>query len=301
MQHSQIDFSFYERIYYPFEIDYRQIYVDMTSPWHLIHNETVKWNYGITSDNFSSLETDIFLFSIQPSSNRTLTKIGGIPYRKRDLEWPTHPSNNQPMKFIGQINFMDSKDICKKLPGDILLIFAFVDECGIEFWEVKHPLLFEWVTVSDHPLIDVLNIPNIETEFEFIEHSGHIYRTRDFYIPEFDCEDLTSAHELLRNSWAEVDFLFDEQGFCANSATKIGGLPDWIQGKETIPGYDYFLCQIPTFCTNWNKPYPCIDHPEPIIFTQEQLITPGFEWPGSGCLYLFMNNKGEVDYIFQAT
>jgi hypothetical protein len=53
-----------------------------------------------------------------------LTRIGGRPWRAKGKPWPTDP-NGIPLVFLGQICFVDSKDLLPfNLPGDVALIFG---------------------------------------------------------------------------------------------------------------------------------------------------------------------------------
>lgn len=68
-----------------------------------------------------AVPTDVFAWAEGEPEHPAATKVAGRPYWPKDREWP---ESGNPMYFVGQINFADSKDIVPTLPADLLCIFA---------------------------------------------------------------------------------------------------------------------------------------------------------------------------------
>lgn len=272
MLHAEVDLQLYQKELESFLTRERRCFFgDITSPYQLISNEIIRNNQRLYESELDRFATDLVLFS-PIAAHRAVTKLGGLPYRNRDLPWPLHKNLKTPMKFIGQLCFLDSKEKFPHLPGDILLIFGYVDKWGLEIWEVEAPFIFEWVNLNDHmPLVEEHQIPSIDTSWEYKELWGHLYRTYDFrdnaasevsdsktqvemaeyiseYISNYSVEKISALP-----AWKPGDDI------STYSATKIGGLPAWIQGEESRSEDEIFLGQISSLCPKQKVPYPFID------------------------------------------
>ena len=62
--------------------------------------------------------TDLCVWGLGEAPRREMTKVGGVPYLRRDVPWPK--SGRKPWTFFFQINFADSRDLVDDLPGDVL-------------------------------------------------------------------------------------------------------------------------------------------------------------------------------------
>ena len=312
MLHAEIDLQFYKKELESFLTRERRCFHgDITSPYQLISNEIIRNSQCLYENELDLVPTDLVLFSPKVA-HRAVTKLGGLPYRSRDLPWPLHKSLEAPMKFIGQMCFLDSKKNFPPLPGDILLIFGYVDKWGLEIWEVEDPFIFEWVNLNDHmPLVEENQIPSIDTSWEYKELWGHLYRAYDFRnnavrdvsygktkVEAAKSVQIYSSQRIEKVSglraWIPGDDIF------TYSATKIGGLPAWIGCDESTSEDDIFLGQISSLCTQRKVPYPFIDH-YPIFTKGSPLGFTPFYLPGGTSLYLFINSSGKINYIVQAT
>ena len=70
--------------------------------------------------------TDVFLLSTGEPDSRSRTKVGGLPYWRRERNWPLS-KHGKPLPFLAQFNFTGSRDLVGSTAGDILLIFAHDD------------------------------------------------------------------------------------------------------------------------------------------------------------------------------
>lgn len=158
----------------------------ITAPEQLCHNEQLRrelqgqFNWG------RSVPVDVFVMAEGEPIDRHVTKIGGLPYRPSKSAWPTGkdgteafeeaPSGDfppqmadEPMIFIGQLNFLDSKDITGELPGDVLLLFAS--------WDFSRMFL-EWQPLGITELASASDVPR--TPYSVIPCYGYIFRTMSY-------------------------------------------------------------------------------------------------------------------------
>src|SRR5262245_4812542 len=94
------------------------------------------------------LPTDVAVWARGEPRNRAITKVGGLPYRPSDAPWPSD-GRGEPMRFIVQICFADSRDLVPPLPGDILLVFGDDDALVAE----PERLVFEWWPLACESLV----------------------------------------------------------------------------------------------------------------------------------------------------
>ena len=189
------------------------------------------------------------------------------------------------MSFVGQFCFVDSKDVTGALPGDILLIFADAGKYGFDWGDKERSgLRFEWVSISESPLITGRNVP--ETDWIPMPCYGSIYRTFDYAesdrFSQYDDHDKLSVLE----------------------ATKIGGLPVWTQDAASLPGR--FLCSLasiePAISGNFQaikvKPFPYLNKPDPIEFN-EWYHSGTLRWGDMGVLNIFVDTSGQIHWAIQ--
>lgn len=94
-------------------------------PCELALREQVLQQVKRKEDLGPCVPADVFVWAItQVTHQAWLTRLGGRPYRPKGKPWP-RDEDGIPLKFLGQINFADSKDILPcKLPGDIAQLFG---------------------------------------------------------------------------------------------------------------------------------------------------------------------------------
>ena len=140
--------------------------------------------------------TDVVVWAKGEPSNRSVTKVGGVPYRPSIALWPEDVTGT-PQRFIAQLCFVDSRDLVPRLPGDVLLIFGDDDALLGE----PERLLFEWWPVDSRPLVS--DVPPVDAPLA------------PFYAVLHRTED-----------WDDAVF----------EGTKIGGVPKYIQEEPTTSG-----------------------------------------------------------------
>lgn len=137
-----------------------------------------------------AVPTDVFLWSVCELSSGPITRIGGSPFRDPSKPWPTAKrkglreklGSKRPLPFLGQISFMDSKDLVPAdLPGDVLCIYG--DWYG-QYRLDTESLVFEWVTVDQGEDTDHFYSPTLP-QWSFCAE-GVIHRTVSYP----DCYDM---------------------------------------------------------------------------------------------------------------
>jgi hypothetical protein len=239
----------------------------------------------VVSKKHKLLETsksDVFVWGAGAGPKPYLTKIGGIPYRPRELPWPN--KKGQPYQFVFQIYFGDSKDIIKEpVPGDVMVVFGN----GEDFWGGKQDdILIEWHKVDEKvTLFESKDVP--KPSFYIPELYGCICR-----IPEY------------AQSMAAFDLEGHSESYLLDTvqATKIGTETRWIQGNEMKEG-EHLLCVFsgPGMSRN---PWPVVnvkDFPFDKDFKgyagyQGKLC---FELADAGCIYFIRDPKGGIRWEFQ--
>jgi hypothetical protein len=221
---------------------------------------------ALAGKQVAGIPTDIFLFAKGEAPRRDLTKLGGLPYWPASEPWP-RAEDGALLTFIGQISFIDSRDIVNSLPGDILLFFApsesewlDPDDSTVEFF---------WVSEGDNTLITPEMVPQFE--FAIPPSYGVIYRTVDY-----------PGQDGLFNQFNGSDNIAVLEGF------KIGGAPRWIQDEEDMPGN--FLCDFGSLSFGKTQ-YPFTNVSEPADPRQHH----GPMWGDMGSLYVFLD--GEETYL----
>lgn len=181
------------------------------------HYQNLALSKGI--DLGRRVPVDQFVFGRGEPPQRHLTKVHGLPYRPKDLEWPKDDSG-RPLTFLAQYSFVDSRDHIGSLPGDVLLIFIrnmYVEPYpGIS-------LEFEWYPMGLEDLI--MEVPTPELVFptcygvrhrswDYQEESKAISGISPFITPDFSPDEKKRLDLTL-------------QLLICYPGMKIGGVPFW--------------------------------------------------------------------------
>jgi hypothetical protein len=171
---------------------------------------------------------DVFILS-HGEGTQDCTKIGGLPFWRRHLPWPT--CSGQPLPFLAQFNFAESEDITGELPGDILLLFG---DCG----SPDH-LQLHWESTSyKGPLVTTDIVPINEGSPAFY---GVRWRTDNFPgwhpINEEDASDITLPDgTFVLNLYLVLELL----------GIQIGQFPFVPPGSRFCAPNESILCTIPS-------------------------------------------------------
>jgi len=221
--------------------------------------------FGSTS-TLARMPTDVFVWARGEPEHRVVTKIAGLPYRAADKPWPLDVVG-RPRLFLGQFCFAESRDLVPvSLPGDVLLVFAAVEEWQPGTFEVMwgrpDALWFEWAQLNERPLVSSAEVP--ASGMRLLPCYGTRHRTWDYVLSA----SMIDRGPDPRDHWTEEeDLLLD----CAVvEGTKIGGIAPRLfdedeirlDGEEVVPPGTY-LCTLASLMVDTFRPYALLNMPEP--------------------------------------
>jgi hypothetical protein len=123
-----------------------------------------------------SIPAHYLLYGSGVPATREQSRIGGLPYRPRDLEWPKDV-NGCPQEFVCQIDFSDSRSLLPELPGQIMLLFASEEGLG------DAPYRLEWYPPGLTNLVSLFELPKFDFTFPMLVGSPVfccLYETFDY-------------------------------------------------------------------------------------------------------------------------
>jgi hypothetical protein len=249
---------------------------DITSPCDLCNNEWLRRGMRDQFDWGEPVPIDVFIHSVGEPENRFATKIGGLPYRPAHLQWPT-TKDGRSMALIAQFNFTNSKDIIGDLPGDLLLIFGDDADGPVE------PLHFEWQPLGLSNL--VTKLPG--DQMEITPCFGNRWRTVSY--PNAKPLNMTGRYPKCNGKDVRSSYWIPQY-----QATQIGRAPFFIQdGDDDMPGTP--LCTVASVQPDAHKPFPWVNHPEPLCSENEWPRDDGNLMIGDlGCIYVFIDDEGKI-------
>jgi hypothetical protein len=250
----------------------------ITSPHDLFSVESLRDTYNLRIGK--PFSTDVFVFGKGEPSRPDCTQIGGMPYWPKDRTWP-RASTGRPFLFLAQFYFADSRDLVGELPGDVLLML--VEDLKSWTWEAETGVRFEWLPMG----LDVCRMSESDVRATSAgPFFGAIHRTADY--PEAEEE---AASISVRENY----------NLAVLNGTKIGGLPNFIQGGVGMGGE--FLCQLGSIQAAPQVPYPWVNQHDPLDlgFKSNSIHADDNElvFVDMGCAYLFRDSRGDVKFLFE--
>jgi hypothetical protein len=252
--------------------------------------------------------TTVFLWELgegPPEYKRRGTRIGGTPWWPADKPWPLD-SNGVPLRFVAQIDFGVEHSLDIKLPGELLSIF--VSETT-EYW-AEHFDFFWHNPVQGMELLKPEQVPSPKTQdYIFGPFFGHPYMTYDYELYDWRSPDEWMKHlidqaeerDLLETIMSSVGW---PELVPVMQATKIGGIPHFIQGF--MPGSEHcewalswtFLCTLSSVNLTSERPAP-----------QGLLVNQSFFLPqiddfllgDVGQMYLWLDESRSTRYWWECT
>lgn len=219
--------------------------------------------------------TDVFVMALGEPTDRSVTKLGGIPHMKRTSPWPQSRPGS-PLLFIGQINFSDSLDIVGELPGEILLIFAESRHCDPDSIQ-----LF-WSRPGNEELIRPEDVP--PQPDSFTPCYGHVFRTASY--PK--AKELFEGDPTFRGKPIHSSFFLPTL-----HATQIGTAPFIANEWDNDPEITH-LCTLASASPHLREPYPYVNQENPIQGPNELGKGPStFLTNDLGTIHILRNRKNE--------
>lgn len=243
----------------------------VTGPYDLCENEWLRRGMADQFEWGKAVPTDVFIWALGEPEDRTVTKLGGLPYRAADQPWPMR--GGKPLAFLAQVNFTKSKDITGELPGDVLLIFGS-DEPGL--CEPHHA---EWQKLG---IKNLTCEPAVKTRVR----AYHGYRCRTTNYPEAKAKYTGNYPKAYgKNVWYSYHAVHYQ-------ATSIGTAPFFIQNEAEMSGR--CLCAISSITYGYKTPWPFVGHPEQIDVNQQAEPGEGLCMGDVGCIYVFIEEDGKL-------
>jgi hypothetical protein len=189
----------------------------------------------------NAVPCDLVNFMHKDAPDRTMTKLGGLPYWPESRPWPKN-WRGKPLSFLGQINFRDSTDIVGELPGEILVMFI----------NAHDNITSHWLNPTNERLIAQGDVPAGQRIFGPM--CGVFHRS-------YDIPGKTLAEEASVERGIE-SFLFD---------LKIGGIP-WGHNRGRSSKTP-FLFQMESPCEQFDD--------DGCGFTMSMMTCQDWHWPFS--------------------
>jgi hypothetical protein len=236
----------------------------ISSPHHLLAVELERERVGVPEG--AGVPTDIFLWGQGEPKDRTLTKVGGLPYWPFEKAWPVGEDGE--LVFLAQFNFVDSKDLVGELPGDLLLLFS---DARFSWAEGNRAgLVPMWVRLGTERLIVERTLPKVKNPF--FKGYGVIHRAMD---------------------WAG-----EGDGGRVLDATKIGGV---LKGARTgVPSDWKPLAQLGPIQPTAGLDFPWVNRPRPLGETMDAAgvagVTNRWVLGGGRFLGLYLDKVGGLEW-----
>ncbi len=202
---------------------------------------------------------DVFTWAIGTPPDRDITKLGGLPYRPADAPWP-RDEQGHPLAFLGQIRFVESRDIVGNVPGDLLLVFVNGEEDFCGEW-TSDSFVFEWQKLGIRDPLKEAGAPT--TVLQVPQWYGVRHRTFDLEAPL----QLGSIEELIPE-WDRRNGHLPLIGehLARLQMTKIGGLLPFPASPELswpeLILEEPVLFSMSALYPAFAGPYPFVNHPE---------------------------------------
>lgn len=199
-QHPVLDLTFWENQFPRAEGDCTEDH-PIDTPGKLARREQAIRR--VTSDRKlgEGYYSDVFVWSHRWRKDKPwLTKIGGRPWRAAGKPWP-RDKDGVPLAFLGQICFLDSKDLFDfELPGDVALIFGTARPGWITLHDGS---ALEWSSLDIKPSDGVTDIPwNGRLPYEY---HGVLHRSVQ-YLDQEKAERAFRKHGFEEGGWQTHHF-----------------------------------------------------------------------------------------------
>lgn len=271
-------------------------------PARMCYIEQIRRLAAVDRDLRRTVACDTFVLASGEPRQRDVTKIGGVPYRPRELPWPVS-REGVPLVFLAQFRFEESLDIIgRRLPGSVLLIFAE----GLAFYpydQFLDEMHFEWYPLKMQGLVRRQDAPKASERIgRFPICYGYRYRTVDYadwQAVEALVDVVPPAFPLLRPRKECTPGEFEryvQSELCQLSKVKIGGSAFWrypedVERRHAAPGR--YLCSLPQILSGGEELYPWVNR------KLERSDSPSLFFGLEGILHIFIDDNDAVHPRFE--
>lgn len=229
-----------------------------------------------------AFNADYFILASSETSDRSVTRIGGVPYWPKSRDWPISDSG-APIPFLAQFDLFRSRAVNKSMPARMLLIFAHTD--------VRQGMAVKLQDYCDpHHLIREQEMPVCCCGPNY---SCHRWSTEVF--PQWQPRDGRSWSTYTQDDGSRIhDIYFAMQPF----GIQIGEHPFIPPGAAIVEHNERVLCSIASVLPRADASYPFIDRVAPLTLHEAEMAsivlheTNGEE--SVGTIYAVMLEDGSV-------
>jgi hypothetical protein len=269
----------------------------INSPADMCCIEHVRKAAAAERDLGRKVPVDIFVWRAGAPAAPYLTKVGGIPHRERELEWPEDDEGN-PATFVAQICFIDSLDIVPvRPPGDVMLLF--LGGCDDDTFHPFEDYRIEWSSIALDEPMRAKDCP--PAQLPVPQLAGEIHRTCEYPDARFTMRRergriVPGSDPFARNykSWF----------FETTQSTKIGQTTHFIQGDGPAKG-QHLLCTFNSIEPSERDRWPFVGLPRlprnhecahSAAFPDAPRSTGKYRimFYDAGCMYFFIDKRGRV-------
>lgn len=170
--------------------DLRSYFTEVVSPTDLLGYIDLRQKYSIGSLGLTTDPVDLVFWSHELPSDQSLTRLGGLPYRRATQPWPE--AKNEKLYFLAQFNFKDS-EFLSGLPGDLMRVFVTHNFQSF-FIEWDHLSALEDIAICSKAPVDNPRFPKL---------SGALHRFEDFLVNPSQREDVLAELRKIHRFAAE--------------------------------------------------------------------------------------------------
>jgi hypothetical protein len=244
-----------------------------------------------------SVPCDVFVLSLGEPEDRSVTKIGGLPYRPAGKPWPISAETGEPLIFFAQFNFTKSRDLFPNLPGDILLAF-FADFAGQPYDWFPGPPQFEWYSLRIQDLVSPQDVPTPRIRTPLLY--GTPYRTRDFLNPMARDAMVKVLKDQFQSRLEDEDARYFAHWAWVWNNLKVGGVPAWtdhdLARHAGVESGLKFLAEIPSIWPYYKKKYSWLNRDRDVPDEEVDFM---WVWSEEGAVHVFLREDLSVVPLIQ--
>jgi hypothetical protein len=306
MQQLEFDFGSWDRELFPrfdaaIQSRGRELaeFLCTDSPVSIVASEHFRNTIIGSNNEFGSrVPVDRFVFGKGEPPKRFHTKVGGVPFRPRSVQWPLD-KDGVPMVFLVQFCFTDSADHLIALPGDVLLVFirafrgfltgnVIPDPCDREA-----SLFLEWYPKLLDDVVEQEGIPAAP----FTVPCRYAIRYRSSDLTD-DARAITVARRVLPPQLIPGhEFLVDAtlSAIFRHRGMKIGGVP-YRFGIGNVQRNERFVASFGGVDAVRDFPYPWANQREPLSIDEGNEPENFFGIRNGACIDFFVNGLGKTTW-----
>lgn len=221
---------------------------NIVGPFDAVRADFVREKFVNIVDLGEAKPVDTFILNYGTPPDRRCTKIGGLPYKNRERNWPEAVDGGH-LPFLVQFDFRESHDLVENLPAETLLVFGDLDaRRGIQLlWETEINEV-DLIQKENAPPEGILVCEFWGTRWRTVNYSDATPIDNDDAFCLLDTQD---GYEIY-----SAGFSFNLMGLQIGNA--CGTLFTGFPGDAEV------ICMATLVGPEFDTPYPFLNHPDPI-------------------------------------